>query len=583
MLRAAARPRCAAPQAPPAAVPRGTKAATPVSLTSHIFGFDDSYLVNLVKRDRVAGSSRTAKLSGRRMCDELIEAVRARLRGHAIKLWLPPYCVDGSPQLEAVVALLPTVFSERHDSPALRAASDTALVQSLTHLQAHSLQKLQVRRAGEASAAQSTSCNLRSSAAGAAAADAVLTVRCKVVGAPVPGAQAREGPKNTLVLSAVPLATRGSELGRMVLAALFGGSERERASLRLIAGHFCAHQQPPCCAGSICLCAALTPDAAPFLVLVSPRCHPGGRQLGESDPIVRHGVKHNDGVLSMLAIVSEQHRNAGGDGAAGAAAIRAEDPILQKARKIRDAAALLATRDFHRDFELTDQHGRAVPLPPQERAHLCAALALHTLGKKVLRGKLGGPINQPAQAPAQPIPQGAGVSAANSSAVGGTQASDGTHDDAGEQDSLSQKVVADALGVLLESDAAWARVSETWKQQVDNFGLLQLEIIWCHLNLEQLSALPDAAARIKLAETVLLKQVNPNFLKLAVMNAEEGRPVPPLAAPFVRLLLLQGVIQLVHERNVPKAIETLKEAHVLCKSPCAHRAPVSQCLLALFC
>jgi len=25
------------------------------------------------------------------------------------------------------------------------------------------------------------------------------------------------------------------------------------------------------------------------------------------------------------------------------------------------------------------------------------------------------------------------------------------------------------------------------------------------------------------------------------MNAEEGRPVPPLAAPFVRLLLLKGV------------------------------------------
>jgi hypothetical protein len=497
------------------------------------------------------------------MSEELLDAVRARLRGHAIKLWLPPYCVDGSPQLEAVVALLPTVFAERHDSPALSAASDAALVQSLTHLMAHSLRKLQsrARGAGEASAAQSTSCNLQSSVAGAAAADAVLTVRCKVVGV-----------KKTLVLSAVPLATRGSELGRMVLAALFGDGERDRASLRLISGLAARTTNRPAVQGASPSARRADSRRCPLSRALCrlPAAHrPGGRQLGESDPIVRHGVR-TDGVLSMLAIVSEQHRDAGSDGAAA----RAEDPILQKARKIRDAAALLATKDFHRDFELTDQHGRAVPLPPQERAHLCAALALHTLGKKVLRGKLGGRVKEQSEAPAQPIPQipqpGAGVSEANSFAGGGTQASDGTHashDDAGENDTLSQKVVAEALGVLLESDAAWERVSETWKQQVDNFGLLQLEIIWCHLNLEQLSALPDAAARIKLAETVLLKQVNPNFLKLAVMNAEEGRPVPPLAAPFVRLLLLQGVIQLMHERNVPKAIGTLKEAQVLCKSP----------------
>jgi len=75
--------------------------------------------------------------------------VRARLRKHAAKLWLPPYCVDGNPQPGAVVALLPTFFAERHDSPALLAASDEALVQSLTHLQAHSLKKLQARAAGQ--------------------------------------------------------------------------------------------------------------------------------------------------------------------------------------------------------------------------------------------------------------------------------------------------------------------------------------------------------------------------------------------------------------------------------------------------
>jgi hypothetical protein len=54
--------------------------------------------------------------------------VRARLRKHAAKLWLPPYCVDGNPQPGAVVALLPTFFAERHDSLALLAASANILM-----------------------------------------------------------------------------------------------------------------------------------------------------------------------------------------------------------------------------------------------------------------------------------------------------------------------------------------------------------------------------------------------------------------------------------------------------------------------
>ena len=467
--------------------------------------------------------------------EELLEAVRARLRGHAVKLWLPPYCVEGRPKPEAVVALLPTVFAERGGSAALAAASDAALVQSLTHLQKHAIKKLHSR-----SAAQSTSPAAGAAAAPAAApatAPATTTVLCKVVGAAVPRAQELGGPRNTLVLPAVPLAMRASELGRMVLAALFGDGERERRErLRLFSG---------------------------------------GRQLAETDPIVRNGVRPQtrDGTLSVLAIVSEQQRAAGDAGSGGAHAGE-EDLVLQKARKIRDAAALLATRDFHGDFELTDQHGRAVALPPQERAHLCAALALHTLGKKVLSGKLSkGARGKEASAGAVDMAAaGAGAGAAvNAGVAAEALQQDALQGGAGANDqnvgALCQRGVADALAVLLESDAAWSRVSETWKQRVDNFGLLQLEIVWCHLNLEQLSALPDAAARIKLAETVLLKQVNPNFLKLAIMNAEEGRPVPPLAAPFVRLLLLQGVIHLVHERNVKKAIQTLGEARVLCKSP----------------
>ena len=133
--------------------------------------------------------------------EELLEAVRARLRKHTVKLWLPPYCVDGNPQPGAVVALLPTFFAERHDSPALLAASDEALVQSLTHLQAHSLKKLQARGVGQALTAQSTS----PAAATAAASASAATVRRKIVGAPIRHSQECGGPKRAReVVGAVP-------------------------------------------------------------------------------------------------------------------------------------------------------------------------------------------------------------------------------------------------------------------------------------------------------------------------------------------------------------------------------------------
>lgn len=53
--------------------------------------------------------------------------------------------------------------------------------------------------------------------------------------------------------------------------------------------------------------------------------------------------------------------------------------------------------------------------------------------------------------------------------------------------------------------------------------------------------------------------------------------MPPLAAPFVRLLLLQGVINL-GERNQQAAAEKLAEAHALCKALMVDPAAVDELL-----
>lgn len=110
------------------------------------------------------------------------------------------------------------------------------------------------------------------------------------------------------------------------------------------------------------------------------------------------------------------------------------------------------------------------------------------LGKKVMRGKMVREAYPSAQMKAHRA-HGAGESAAQgavgNAAVSSSGAAQGAFSaqDNTQQESLSQKQIAEALAVLLEADTEWGKVGETWQRQVDNYGLLQLDITWCLLNL----------------------------------------------------------------------------------------------------
>jgi hypothetical protein len=179
----------------------------------------------------------------------------------------------------------------------------------------------------------------------------------------------------------------------------------------------------------------------------------GGRRIAHGDFIIGQGkrLQSLDGTLSMLAIFTQmevEHVDK---------APNREENIMQKAHMIREAAKLMAKRDFHGGFELTDQHGRAVPLPPQEQENLCVALSLHSLGKEVLRRKCE-----------------KRVETQHSAAAGSGES---------QTESTAEAVHGEALAVFLEADAAWEKVGEVWQRQVDNYGLLQLDITWCLLKL----------------------------------------------------------------------------------------------------
>jgi len=198
-------------------------------------------------------------------------------------------------------------------------------------------------------------------------------------------------------------------------------------------------------------------------------------------------------------------------------------------KSIRQAALTVQNSRLGSRFEVTDQSGNLVPMHQGDTVSFLTALGLHRIGRSKLEKHL--------------------------------DSSTGTDGDAAaEKDN-----VASALVFLLEADSEWnkSQTLESWKDKVDNYGLLQLDISWCYLLLESLEDLGDAVSRLDIAEKVLKKQVHANFITLALTQAEMNNPIPPLCAVFVRLFLLQGVAKKMMNCNA-SAKERLGWANILC-------------------
>jgi len=198
-------------------------------------------------------------------------------------------------------------------------------------------------------------------------------------------------------------------------------------------------------------------------------------------------------------------------------------------KSIREAAHTVQNSRLGSRFEVTDQSGNLVPMHQGDTVSFLTALGLHRIGRSKLEKHL--------------------------------DSSTGSNGDAAaEKDN-----VASALVFLLEADSEWnkSQTLESWKDKVDNYGLLQLDISWCYLLLESLEDLGDAVSRLDIAEKVLKKQVHANFITLALTQAEMNNPIPPLCAVFVRLFLLQGVAKKMMNCNAT-AKERLGWANILC-------------------
>jgi len=175
--------------------------------------------------------------------------------------------------------------------------------------------------------------------------------------------------------------------------------------------------------------------------------------------------------------------------------------------RARQAAEWMSSREDDGSgyfAQISDQTGRPVDLPREERKALMLAMVLHEKGRAALK----------------------------------------------------RRQFSDALVFLLEADSEFNKCQSSGVLSlVDNYAIVCLDICWCYLCLQNISSLPDAERRLKICEECFHKSYGTNLERLTVVKGGTGTE----AALFVRLHLLQAVVAF-HQRRNDVALSLLAKA-----------------------
>ncbi|XP_014102311.1 NEDD8 ultimate buster 1 isoform X1 [Bactrocera oleae] len=113
----------------------------------------------------------------------------------------------------------------------------------------------------------------------------------------------------------------------------------------------------------------------------------------------------------------------------------------------------------------------------------------------------------------------------------------------------------EALILLLEADEKFTTCNSGFLESVDNYALVNLDIVWCYLCLKNVTQLPDAQRRLDICEKSFRRSYGENMNRLIALK---GNACPERAL-LMRLHLLQGVV-LFHQNRRDEAYERLEIA-----------------------